>query len=110
MPGAELVLDLIGFDTTVAGADLVVAGEGSLDAQSVRGKAPVGVARAAARHGIPVVVVAGRLMLSESELRRAGFSAAYSLADLEPDPAASMANAVRLLTEVGRRIALNDLP
>ncbi len=105
VPGAELVLDLIGFDEAVAGADLVVTGEGSMDAQSLRGKAPVGVAKAAARHGIPVVVVAGRVMLSEAEVRQAGFAAAYSLADLEPDPAASMANVTQLLAEAGRRIA-----
>ena len=42
------MLDLLGFADRVAGADLVVTGEGSLDAQSLRGKAPVGVAAAAA--------------------------------------------------------------
>src|SRR3712207_7792612 len=43
--GIELVLDLVGFDTQVRGAALVVTGEGSLDAQSLAGKAPVGVLR-----------------------------------------------------------------
>jgi glycerate kinase len=51
-PGIELVLDLAGFEGALDGADLVITGEGSLDAQSLAGKAPVGVARAAARHGI----------------------------------------------------------
>jgi len=58
------VLDLAGFGTALDGADLVITGEGSLDAQSLAGKAPVGVARAAARLGVPVVAVAGRSALT----------------------------------------------
>ena len=50
-PGIGLVLELAGFDAALAGADLVITGEGSLDRQSLAGKAPVGVARAAARLG-----------------------------------------------------------
>jgi glycerate 2-kinase len=76
-PGIELILELIDFDRRVVGADLAVTGEGSLDDQSLAGKAPIRVARAAARSGIPVVAVAGRLRLSPQQLRRAGISAAY---------------------------------
>ena len=104
-PGIELVLDLVGFDTAVAGADLVVTGEGSLDEQSLAGKAPVGVARAAARAGVQVVAVAGRNLLSDAQLRRAGISAAYSLDALEPDLTRSIAHAPDLLRHVGRTIA-----
>jgi glycerate kinase len=71
-PGIELILDLIDFDDKVVGADLVVTGEGSLDEQSLAGKAPVGVARAAAKAGVPVIAVAGRLQLSEQRLQQAG--------------------------------------
>jgi glycerate 2-kinase len=104
-PGIELVLDLVGFEKAVAGADLVVTGEGSLDEQSLAGKTPVGVAAAARAHGVPVVAVAGRSSLSDPQLAAAGISACYRLSDLEPDPARSMAGAAPLLTEVGRRIA-----
>jgi glycerate 2-kinase len=104
-PGIELILDLIGFERRIAGADLVVTGEGSLDEQSLAGKAPVGVARAAVRAGIPVVAVAGRLQLSPVRLRKAGISAAYPLAALEPDPSRSIANAKPLLRRVGAQIA-----
>jgi glycerate kinase len=105
VPGAELVLALIGFDAALAGTGLVITGEGSLDHQTLGGKAPVGVARAAGQRGIPVAVVAGRVTLSPAELASAGFAAAYSLADFEPDPAASMARITELLAEVGRQIA-----
>jgi glycerate 2-kinase len=104
-PGIELILDLIDFDRRIAGADLVVTGEGSLDDQSLAGKAPVGVARAAARGGIPVVAVAGRLQLSPSQLREAGISAAYPLTDLESDLDRCIANAGPLLRRLGAQIA-----
>jgi glycerate 2-kinase len=104
-PGIELILDLIDFDSRVVGADLVVTGEGSLDEQSLAGKAPIGVAQAAARAGVPVVAVAGRLQLSRQRLQQAGISAGYALSDLEPDPARSIANAKPLLRGVGARIA-----
>lgn len=104
-PGIELILDLIDFDSRVVGADLVVTGEGSLDEQSLAGKAPIGVAQAAARAGVPVVAVAGRLQLSTQRLQEAGISAGYALSDLEPDPARSIANAKPLLRGVGARIA-----
>src|SRR5215470_15620756 len=107
--GADLVLDLIGFDAALTGARLVITGEGSLDDQSLGGKAPVGVARAAARRGVPVIAVAGRVSLTPGELAAAGFSAAYSLADLEPDPAASIANAAELLERTGELVARRRL-
>ena len=104
-PGIELILDLIDFDARVVGADLVVTGEGSLDEQSLAGKAPIGVARAAAKAGVPVIAVAGRLQLSQQRLQEAGISAAYPLSDVEPDPARSLANASSLLRQVGVRVA-----
>jgi glycerate kinase len=104
-PGIELILDLIHFDDKVVGADLVVTGEGSLDEQSLAGKAPIGVARAAAKAGVPVVAVAGRLQLSQQRLQQAGISAGYALSDLEPDPARSIANASGLLRQLGGHIA-----
>ena len=101
-PGVDVVLELVGLAEALAGARLVVTGEGSLDDQSAGGKAPVGVARAARAAGVPAVAVAGRVTLDADRLRALGFVTAYALADLEPDPARSMAEAPRLLREVGR--------
>jgi glycerate kinase len=108
-PGIGLVLDLVGFDAALAGAALVVTGEGSLDTQSLSGKAPVGVAWAAARRGIPVVAVAGRSTLTAAQLAAAGITAVYPLSDLEPDPARCRAEASVLLERVGRAIARDRL-
>ncbi len=68
-PGVELVLELVHFADELAGADLVVTGEGSLDEQTLHGKAPAGVAAAARAAHVPVVAVAGRCQLDEARLR-----------------------------------------
>jgi glycerate 2-kinase len=102
--GIELVLELVGFDQAVAAADLVVTGEGKLDAQSLRGKAPVGVARAATAHGVPVIALAGVVEVAGRELRAAGFEEAHALTELEPDPARCMAEAAPLLERLAERV------
>lgn len=60
-PGIPLVLEAVGFDARVRGADLVLTGEGRTDAQTAMGKAPAGVAAAARRLGVPVVCLSGGL-------------------------------------------------
>ena len=65
VPGAELLLDAIGFDGLLAGVDLVVTGEGKLDAQTGSGKAVAAVARRAAAAGVPVVALAGRVEVDD---------------------------------------------
>ncbi|MGZ5416696.1 MAG: glycerate kinase [Nocardioides sp.] len=108
--GAELLLELTGFDDVAASADLVIVGEGSLDQQSLRGKGPVGVARAASTRATTVIAVAGRNELTESERQQAGLRAVYCLSDLETDPEVCMRDARRLLTIVAERIADDWLP
>lgn len=57
--GIDYVLDSIGLEAAMEGMQLVITGEGRMDAQSANGKAPVGVARRAKRHGLPVIAVVG---------------------------------------------------
>lgn len=96
--GVEYLLRLLGFADQLAGCSLVLTGEGCLDAQSLAGKAPAGVARLAGRHGVPVLAVAGRVELTPPELAEAGFAAAYSLTETvgaqraERDAAAALAS------------------
>jgi glycerate kinase len=107
--GIDLVLELIGFDAALTGTGLVITGEGSLDGQSLSGKAPVGVARAAGRRGVAVAAVAGRVLLTDAELAAAGFTAVFSLTAMEPDPALSIARVGSLLEQVGQQIAVGPL-
>jgi glycerate kinase len=110
-PGIELLLELASFDERLDGARLVITGEGSLDAQTLHGKAPVGVARAAAAHTppVPVVAVAGRCTLSPGELRAAGISAAYAVTDIEPDLDRCIANAGPLVERLAEHVAADWL-
>lgn len=104
-PGIEVVQRLTGLAERIAGADLVITGEGSLDDQSLGGKTPLGVAAAAAAAGVRVVAVCGRSTLDAGAAASAGFSRVYALSEIEPDVAKSIANAKTLLTDAGRRIA-----
>jgi glycerate kinase len=109
-PGIDLVLELTGFHDRLVGADLVVTGEGALDTQTLRGKAPAGVAAAARAAGVPVIAVCGSNTLSAAVLRDAGIEASYSLIDLEPDLARCLTDGSALLHELGARIAAAHLP
>ena len=80
-PGIELVMEQVGFSGLLADADLVITGEGQLDGQSLAGKTPVGVARAAQARGVPVVVLAGRLAPGWQAAMAEGVTAAFALAD-----------------------------
>jgi glycerate kinase len=103
--GIDLVLDLVDFRAALPGAGLVVTGEGSLDEQTLHGKAPAGVAAAARAADVPVVAVAGRSLLDLTDLAATGISAAYALTDIEPDPARCMSEAGPLLERLAMRVA-----
>jgi glycerate kinase len=100
-----LVLELVGFRERVAGADLLVTGEGKLDEQTLRGKAVVGVAAAGAAAGVPVVAVCGTNTLDGERLREAGIRKAYALTDLQPDVQRCIADPAPLLRLLGEQIA-----
>jgi glycerate kinase len=103
--GIDVVLDRAGFDRALSDAGLVVTGEGCLDAQTLGGKAPAGVAARASGRGVPVVAVAGRSELTNEQLHDIGIAAIYALSELEPDVSRSMTSAAALLERIGERIA-----
>lgn len=79
-PGVEIVAELGGLEQAMAGAALAFTGEGRMDAQTLHGKTPMGVARIAHRAGVPVVALAGSLGEGYEALHEAGITAAFSLA------------------------------
>lgn len=103
-PGIDVVLEFTGLAERLAGADLVITGEGSLDEQSLLGKTPVGVARAAARAGVPVVAVCGRTTLTPEQQNDSGFRQVYPLTALEAKVELCIAEAGPLLEQVGKQI------
>jgi glycerate kinase len=103
-PGIDLVLDASGFAAALAETDLVLTGEGRVDAQTVRGKTISGVARASAAAGVPVVVVAGELGPGASALYGIGVSSQFSLVPGPMDLATAMTRAPELLADVAERL------
>jgi glycerate kinase len=79
--GADLVLGATGVTGAARDADLVIVGEGSLDEQSVAGKAPLALARIAAAAGRQVLAIAGCVRLDPAALRQHGITAWESLTD-----------------------------
>jgi len=76
--GAQLVLDLVGFDRHLNGAALVVTGEGKLDSQTHSGKTPAAVAQAARKRDVRVVAVCGALEISKGDLEIMGIEKAVA--------------------------------
>ncbi|MFJ8079743.1 glycerate kinase [Streptomyces sp. NPDC096205] len=108
-PGIEVMLDVLGFAPALERATLVITGEGSLDEQTLHGKAPAGVAAAARAADKEVVAVCGRLALAPEVLGRAGIRRAYPLTEVEPDVAKCIAEAGPILETVAESIARDFL-
>ncbi len=108
-PGIEVMLDVLGFAAALDKATLVITGEGSLDEQTLHGKAPAGVAAAARAAGKEVVAVCGRLTLPQDALDRAGIRRAYPLTEAEPDVARCLADPGPILERVAERIGRDVL-
>ncbi len=77
--GIDIVLDAVNFEEEVKGADLVITGEGRIDSQTIYGKTPIGVAKAAKKHGIPVIGLAGSLSDDSQIVHDHGIDALFSI-------------------------------
>ena len=83
VPGAHGILELVGFAERLAGADLVLTGEGRLDTQTAEGKAVAEVCAWAHRAGVPVAAIVGRCDLERGALARVGLRAVREAGTLE---------------------------
>ncbi len=102
LPGAEFVLEAVGAGDRLAGAALVITGEGRMDGQSLRGKAPLAVARMAKRMGVHCVAIVGQTGPEIEKVREAGVSYVYSMTR-EADPDEAMAHADELVARLAER-------
>lgn len=102
LPGAEEVARLIGLADAVAGADLVVTGEGAYDGQSGEGKVPSFVAAVGADAGVRAALVAGRI---DEDADTGIFAASVSLSELAGSSASALAETSRWLREAGTVLA-----
>jgi glycerate 2-kinase len=99
VPGAAVVLGLLGFDRRLEDAEAVITGEGQLDPQSVQGKLVGEVARRCRAAGIPAYAIVGELALEPAELRRLGLSSAEEART--PEAIRAAAERIAALTGAG---------
>lgn len=78
-PGTEIVFELVRLDEHLAGADLVITGEGRIDEQTLMGKAPAAVAMRARARGIPCYALTGSIDVDIEALRAVGIGAAFKI-------------------------------
>lgn len=101
VPGIGFVWDESGI--SLDGVDLVVTGEGSLDWQSMQGKVISGVARRAQQRGIPVIALAGRVLITPRERVDMGLDAAYSVSEMLGE-ARSLGEPAQALADAAARL------
>jgi glycerate kinase len=93
VPGVNLVIEATNLRKRLAGADLCITGEGSLDATSLGGKAAIGVARLCKSLGIPCVALVGSIQGSLEQTYEQGLTSAFSICPGPTEPADSIRNA-----------------
>jgi glycerate kinase len=104
--GIAMVRRLTGLDEALDSGELVITGEGSFDEQSLRGKVVAGVAAAAREHGVPCLVVAGRVTIGHSEAEAAGVTGSHSLVDhFDGDVHQAMTRPAEGLRALGAQLA-----
>ncbi|WP_051215787.1 glycerate kinase [Ferrimonas futtsuensis] len=104
-PGVEIVMDAVGLEQALQGADLVITGEGCIDGQSVHGKTPVGVSRMAKKAGVPVVALAGSLGPGAELVHQEGIAALFSVVPGVTNLDDALARGAENLTLTARNLA-----
>ncbi|EFE98106.1 glycerate kinase [Serratia odorifera DSM 4582] len=104
-PGIEIVIETLRLEEAILGADLVITGEGRLDSQSVHGKTPIGVARVAKRHRLPVIGIAGSLAADYQVVHQHGIDAAFSVIDRIVTLEEALGSAAHNLEVTARNVA-----
>jgi glycerate kinase len=102
--GVNLVLDLLGLDAQLVGADLVITAEGQIDFQTAFGKAPAGVAERAKARGVPCVAIAGSIGDGIGALHPIGVDALFSLCPGPMTLEQAMAQGQALLTATTEQV------
>ncbi len=103
-PGIDLVLAQNRFRERLADCALVITGEGQIDAQTLDGKGPLGVARLAADYGVPTIAIVGGLNIDDRLLHEAGVHAAFSIVDKPMSLEAALADAADLTRRAALRL------
>jgi len=104
-PGVTLVMDALDLETRLRGATLVITGEGRLDVQTLHGKAPSGVARAARALDVPVVAIGGAIDADAEQALAARFDAIEACVTQPLSLDEALHDAPAALRRAGARVA-----
>ncbi len=104
-PGIEIVIDAVNLHDAVKDADLVITGEGKIDSQTIHGKTPVGVARVAKQHQVPVIAIAGCVSADHKVVHQHGIDAVFSVVPGAVDLATALQDAKRNVEITSRNVA-----
>jgi glycerate kinase len=102
--GVDLIMEAVGFEEKLKEADLVITGEGKIDAQTAYGKVPVGVAKMAKAKGIPVVAISGQVTEDAKILHDYGLTKMYSLIGPGVSVEDAIKNAAKLIEETAAQL------
>jgi glycerate kinase len=104
VPGAQTLIETLGYRELIFTCDLIITGEGQLDTQTLGGKAPAVIALEASKHGLPAIALAGAVPTDAEAIEQSPFLAAFSLT---PHPASleeCLANAAQWLTQLAAQV------
>ncbi|MFA0495958.1 glycerate kinase [Vibrio sp. 10N.222.54.B11] len=104
-PGINIVMDAVNLDEIVSDADLVITGEGRIDSQTIHGKTPIGVARTAKKHKLPVIGIAGCLASDCGVVHEHGIDAVFAVVNRSVDLPTALAEAAENIELTARNVA-----
>ena len=103
--GIDIMIDAVNLKERVKGAALVFTGEGQLDFQTVFGKTPVGVAKVAKAHDIPVIAIAGGIAEGAEAVYDAGIDAMLGIVQEPMSLENAVTDASRLIADIAEQAA-----
>jgi len=104
-PGVDLVIGIVELAKSIVDADLVITGEGRVDSQTIHGKTPVGVAKIAKSHNLPVICIAGSVEDDADIIHQLGIDEIYSVIEGDYDLTKVLIEAGHKLTQAAQKIA-----
>jgi len=103
--GVDVVIEAVQLDNMMKGASLAVTGEGKLDHQTAYGKTPMGVAKIAKKHGVPVIGIAGMIEMENVQMKASGIDAIFPIVPGPIDVKDAMEHAIEYTEQAAENIA-----
>lgn len=104
-PGVDIVIEATQLESYIKNADLVITGEGRIDGQTIYGKTPIGVAKTAKKHRVPVIAIAGSIGAGSEAVYEHGISALFSVVPGAVDLSEALAKAVENIERTAKNVA-----